>query len=35
MSESEIDNIITGLNKNNLMRLYNEGIFKSEGSLHA
>lgn len=26
----DIDNIITGLNKNNLLRLYNEGVFRSD-----
>lgn len=26
----DIDNIITGLNKNSLLRLYNEGVFRSD-----
>ena len=30
MSENDIDQIITGLNKTNLLRLYNEGIFNSD-----
>lgn len=30
MSASEIENIIAGLSKNNLLRLFNEGVFRSD-----
>lgn len=30
MPSPDIDNIIAGLNKSNLLRLYNEGVFSSD-----
>lgn len=30
MSSPDIDNIVAGLNKSNLLRLHNEGVFRSD-----
>lgn len=32
MPSGDIDNLLTGLNKNNLLKLYNEGLFRSDNT---